>query len=332
MDKLSFKELAIKVLTATNEAMTTRQMWDFAAAQGWDRQLDTFDKESQTFTGKTPWESLGSTVYTDKKIFECVSDTKPKKFRLRTTTDGQTVLDEQASSETQALPKLICPQKTQHPKPPQTKPKKQKSSFNERDLHPVLCTFLRQSSYFNAYAKTIFHENSTKGSKGADRWLHPDVVAVSFEYAGYKGDNVFSFIEKFDKLPIKIFSFELKKELNFGNYKESFFQAVSNSSWANEGYLVAHKIHQDKGFIESLQKLSQSFGIGIVQLNLEDIGQSQILSPAKFKEKMNYSGVDELATKNKDFRAFLKTVTDFDVSSPERFVREFDRIPKSDDE
>jgi hypothetical protein len=30
----------------------------------------------------------------------------------------------------------------------------------------------------------------------------------------------------------------MKKELNFSNLRESYFQAVSNSSWANEGYLV----------------------------------------------------------------------------------------------
>lgn len=45
---------------------------------------------------------------------------------------------------------------------------------------------------------------------------------------------------------IKLYSFELKKSLNKGNYREAYFQAVSNSSWAHEGYLVASEIKQDE--------------------------------------------------------------------------------------
>ena len=41
---------------------------------------------------------------------------------------------------------------------------------------------------------------------------------------------------------VRLWSFEVKKELNVSNARKSFFQAVSNSSWANEGYLVATSI------------------------------------------------------------------------------------------
>jgi hypothetical protein len=41
---------------------------------------------------------------------------------------------------------------------------------------------------------------------------------------------------------VRLWSFEVKKELNSSNVRKSFFQAVSNSSWANEGYLVAVSI------------------------------------------------------------------------------------------
>ena len=167
--------------------------------------------------------------------------------------------------------------------------------------------------------------------RGEDKWLYPDMVAVNFEYENYRKNNVLNFIRKFDKPPIKIYSFEIKNELNFSNYKESFFQAVSNSSWANEGYLVAVEIKQDNQFIEALQKLSQSFGIGIIELNIQNISRSKILSPAQFKENMDYSVIDELANKNPNFAQFLKTITDFDVDNPNRFKSEFDKI-LSDDE
>lgn len=141
-----------------------------------------------------------------------------------------------------------------------------------------------------------------------------------------KKNHVLDFITKFNKPPIKIYSFEIKKELNFSNYKESFFQAVSNSSWANEGYLVAAQILPDGQFIEALKKLSQSFGIGIIELNRHNVKQSKILSPAKFKEMMDYSVVDELANKNDNFSQFLKTIIDFDVNHPHRYDSEFDKI------
>lgn len=97
---------------------------------------------------------------------------------------------------------------------------------------------------------------------------------MNFEYANYSENNVLNLIKKFDQLPVKIFSFELKIDLNFSNYKEYFFQAVSNSSWAHEGYLVALNIAEDDEFIEALQKLSLSFGIGIIRLDAQNISQS----------------------------------------------------------
>jgi hypothetical protein len=45
----------------------------------------------------------------------------------------------------------------------------------------------------------------------------------------------------------------LKKDLNFSNLRESYFQAVSNFSWANEGYLVAVEIDTDKEFMEPIK-------------------------------------------------------------------------------
>lgn len=174
-------------------------------------------------------------------------------------------------------------------------------------------------------------KESLKGQKGEDKWLYPDMVAVNFEYANYQENNLFQFINKFDILPIKIFSFEIKKELSFSNYKEYFFQAVSNSSWANEGYLVALNIDDDDRFIEALQKLSLSFGIGIIHLKIDNILQSRIISPARYKDKMDYSVIDELARKNKNFAKFLKTVTEFDILNSNRYLNEFDKI-LSDDE
>ena len=59
-----------------------------------------------------------------------------------------------------------------------------KERIRERDLHPLLVKFLKDSKdnkfNANAYAKTIYHEKSTKNQKGVDKWNFPDIVAVHF--------------------------------------------------------------------------------------------------------------------------------------------------------
>ncbi|OAV37304.1 hypothetical protein AO364_0557 [Moraxella catarrhalis] len=301
-DKLGFVDLAVHAMTMVNRPMTTTQLWDFILINKLHHRLYTFDVQKNKFSGKTPSATFATTISQNKHFFEAIPNTKPKQYILKS---QQTKLEvtKNLDQNTHRLAK-----------------------YHERELHPILTYFLKSDKYFQAYSKTIFHEVSPKGAKGEDKWLYPDMVAVHFEYANYQKNHVLDFITKFNKPPIKIYSFEIKKELNFSNYKESFFQAVSNSSWANEGYLVAAQILPDGQFIESLKKLSQSFGIGIIELNRHNVKQSKILSPAKFKEMMDYSVVNELANKNANFSQFLKTIIDFDVNHPHRFKGEFDKI------
>lgn len=68
----------------------------------------------------------------------------------------------------------------------------------------------------------------------------------------------------------RFFSFDLKRELTFANLRESYFQAVSNSSWAHEGYLAAPNIDDSEDLRDELARFSGSFRIGVVELNLEN--------------------------------------------------------------
>lgn len=308
-DKLGFLDLAVHAMKIVNRPMTTTQLWDFILINKLHHRLYTFDVQKNKFSGKTPSATFATIISQNKHFFEAIPDTKPKQYILKSQKD---ILN---SQQTKLEVTKNLDQNTHR-----------LAKYHERELHPVLTYFLKSDKYFQAYSKTIFHEVSPKGAKGEDKWLYPDMVAVYFEYANYQKNHVLDFITKFNKPPIKIYSFEIKKELNFSNYKESFFQAVSNSSWANEGYLVAAQILPDGQFIEALKKLSQSFGIGIIELNRHNVKQSKILSPAKFKEMMDYSVVDELANKNDNFSQFLKTIIDFDVNHPHRFKGEFDKI------
>lgn len=275
-------------------------MYQWAVKLQLDNQLN--------FTGKTPHASFASYIYTDLRdnpntIFEIVQ-TKPK------------LLIKLKAQNVQINNKIELEQ---------IKPQ-EKSTYHERDLHPLLVNFVFSNENFYARSKTIFHEESKKSKSGTDKWLYPDIVCVNFEYDDF--DNAVSrFVSRYDKLPIKIYSFELKKELTVANFRECYFQAVSNSSWANEGYLVAAEIDTSNPELMDLMKRSnQSFGIGIIRLDVKNPAQSEILLSAQFKQKLDYTVMNELSAKNHNFKDFLKTIHDFDPKQEHRYKGEFDKV------
>ncbi|GAA7014155.1 COG2958 family protein [Helicobacter pylori] len=202
---------------------------------------------------------------------------------------------------------------------------------HERDLHP----FLTYMAFFNenlkCYTKTIFHEGSLKSPKGMDRWLYPDMVGVRFLHAELSNENLIAFSKKFDTLPVKLVSFELKKGISVNNCRECYFQAISNSSWANEGYLVGHHIDtHDPKLMDLLKRLHASFGIGVIDLRTDE-DKSAILLNAKYKEKIDYTVALELSEKNEEFSGFLKSVVDYDPKNQNRYKDEFDEIKKKEE-
>ncbi|GAA7082172.1 hypothetical protein VN0426_10210 [Helicobacter pylori] len=85
--------------------------------------------------------------------------------------------------------------------------------MHERNLHPFLTYMAFLNENLKCYTKTIFHEGSLKSLKGMDRWLYPDMVGVRFLHAELSNENLIAFSKKFDTLPVKLVSFELKKEI-----------------------------------------------------------------------------------------------------------------------
>ncbi|GHR16039.1 hypothetical protein VN1248_06110 [Helicobacter pylori] len=202
---------------------------------------------------------------------------------------------------------------------------------HERDLHPFLTYMAFLNENLKCYTKTIFHEKSLKSPKGMDRWLYPDMVGVRFLHAEWSNENLIAFSKKFDTLPVKLVSFELKKEIKVDNCRECYFQAISNSSWANEGYLVGHHIdtHNPK-LMDLLKRLHASFGIGVIDLRTDE-AKSAILLNAKYKEKIDYTVALELSEKNEEFSGFLKSVVDYDPKNQNRYKDEFDEIKKKEE-
>ncbi|GAA7090031.1 hypothetical protein ID0205_05900 [Helicobacter pylori] len=80
---------------------------------------------------------------------------------------------------------------------------------------------------------------------------------------------------------------------------------MSNSTWANEGYLVVFKI--DDKVLDELRRLNQSFGIGVIKLE-SGISNSKILLPTREKE-IDIPTLNMLVKQSpKDFKPFMENI------------------------
>ena len=174
-----------------------------------------------------------------------------------------------------------------------------KDTYKERDLHRLLSNYL--SSQRNILSKTIFHETSKKSDQN-QKWIHPDMVGVSFSEFQDKATVVLMKAADI-KQYVDLYSFELKCSIqNDHELKEAFFQALSNSSWANYGYLVAFEIKDD--LLEEMERLNRAFGIGIISLSPYST-DTRILFAAR-KNEVDYFTIDKLCRINEDFKRFME--------------------------
>lgn len=298
---MTFVKLIEETLEKANIPLSVEEIWEKAKEYGFADEVKS--------RGKTPERTIGAKLYVDIKngnsIFYQVSK-RPAKFFLTTLKFNN---DENKN--------LIISES--------------KKKFKERDLHPLLSSFVYSDSHFKCYTKTIFHEKSSRGSRGKNEWLHPDIVGVYFPYKDYDPTTI-SFQDAFRESNLKVFSFEIKIKVDFSNFREYYFQAVSNSSWANEGYLVATDFEDRAELIEELLRLNNAFGIGIIKLNTDNIEQSEILIPSKKNETIDWETVDRLIEANDDFRHFIISINDV-VKSDSKIVHGevFDKIKSEQD-
>src|SRR5690348_5942069 len=290
MAKTTFWDIIERTIEKVATPLSAKEIWDKA------NELGTIG--DYVTTGKTPWATIAAYCYTDinnngdtSMIIQ--TSERPAQFFLR------------------KLANTIDNQKVQKQKDSEVakKEKVETKKFNERDLHTVLVAYAYGDSHFKANLKTIYHENSSKATKGQNEWLHPDLVGVYFPFRDYKSETL-EIQNHLSITSIKLFSFELKISLNFGNLRQSFFQAVSNSSWANEGYLVALNIDDDPTFKDEVRRLNNAFGIGIIKLNPENVFESEILFPSRISQEIDWDTVNRLANENFDFSDFLKLITE----------------------
>lgn len=177
-------------------------------------------------------------------------------------------------------------------------------SLSELALYPLLIEYLHAE--FQLYSLRI-DEKKSKNSKGAggNRWLHPDVVAMEPLDQNWQ-ESIQTCVRSGNGKSVRLWSFEVKKELTRGNVRQHFFQAVSNSSWANLGYLVATGLSDDVE--KELQMLCALHGIGLLLLDAEDPLKSEVIIPAKEKADIDWQSANRIVEQNQDFKRFIELV------------------------
>ncbi len=296
---LTFLELAEVVLRQAGVPLSANEIWAEAVRLGLVGRL-----RSQ---GKTPEQTIGAQLYRvspDDSRFSRVGE-RPTRFAI----PGMKPAPPGPESGPEVPP--VAPLRTR---------------LSEREMHPVLVHFAHDA--WGARCKTVFHEKSQKGSAKQNEWLHPDIVGFTLLTDGWDAAPR-NIAARLGARPVHLYSFELKREIDFSTLRQYFFQAVSNSSWAHEGYLVLWMIEPDPPFREELQRLSQSFGIGVIHLRPDAPGDSMILHPARVRADVDWAMVNRLFSANEDFKTFIEQV-DRSAQINDVVAKTFDDLPTAE--
>lgn len=182
------------------------------------------------------------------------------------------------------------------------------AKLGEHAMYPLLSLYLWEE--FGVYSKRIDEKRSSnKRGPNGNRWLYPDVVGMEDLGAEWH-QEVRDCVNQYSDKRTKLWSFEAKLLINRSNVRECFFQAVSNSSWANFGYLVAAEI-EGQDTLKELRMLFAAHGIGLIKLDADNPAESQVLIPARERDEIDWDMANRLATENRDFLEYVKLVKQF---------------------
>jgi hypothetical protein len=189
--------------------------------------------------------------------------------------------------------------------------------LSEHGMYGLLSAYLREE--FGVYSMRIDEKRSSdKRGPNGNRWLYPDVVGMEDLGAEWH-QEVRDCVSQYADKRTKLWSFEAKLLINRSNVRECFFQAVSNSSWANLGYLVACEI-EGQDTLKELRMLFGAHGIGLIKLDAESSAESQVLIPARERDEIDWDMANRLAIENRNFLDYVKLVKQFYQTGEARLV------------
>jgi len=296
---MTFLEFAEIVLREENRPLSTMEMWEIGSKKGYNKEVKT--------KGFTPWNTIGAQLYCD------IRDKKEKSKFIKI--EGKPFFFLNELKEKINIKEI---EKTSK------KTQEKETDFSEKELHKYLTYY--SYTNFQIRTKTISAQKSIKNNKNFDKWRHPDIVGVYFPNWE---EEILDISKDLGNFGIKLFSYELKKEVNINNLREVYFQTVSNSSWANEGYLVASDISEEDLFYDEYKRLNNSFGIGLIKISTEDPSDCRIIFQAKQRDEVDIETMNILSKINIDFKNLMKDIRD-DYSN-QRIRGDYDKFISVED-
>lgn len=197
---------------------------------------------------------------------------------------------------------------------------------NEHDLYPLLTKFLYENVKIHSMRINEKKSVNDKGA-GGNKWLHPDIVGVQVAFDDmWLANELKELAHKHisHEQRFTLYSFEVKQSIaSVGIAREYFFQALANSSWANYAYLVVPKnsIHQDAK--DELQILMELHGVGLIELNLDSLNDSEFTIEPTYRE-LDWRSINRLFEQNKNFQRYINEIKQSHNSyhSKERIITE----------
>ena len=286
---MTYYDAAKKVLEQSDVPMKVDEIWEKACELGYDKII------AETLNGKmskTPIASLGAKIYTDIKY-------NPDTTIFVKVGRGEFFLKSKINSSNQNLINNTNEEDTDDIIVNNSANKK----ILEEDLHIPLTKYLYS---MKIYSKTINANATDVNLKGKMKWGTPDIIAVTFK--DYINKSVLKLFNYINLPTTELYAYELKLKLTLGNLTEYYFQALSNSGWANEAWLVAMEINEnDIDLMEEIKRLNQSFGVGIIRLDYNNPEDSEILFSAKKRNDLDIDTMHKLCN-NRQFQDFIDDV------------------------
>jgi hypothetical protein len=149
----------------------------------------------------------------------------------------------------------------------------------EEKFRALYILYMERESKFPAHVE---HTKSHRGPKGLNKWKFPDVVSLEWNTGVLTQindrlvlDGSFCEIRKATgDSPFNLISTELKINISLNDFRECFFQCVSNSKWANEAHLVIARKVDDAILARDLKKLGATHGVSIYSFNFDEFREN----------------------------------------------------------
>ncbi|MEI0607693.1 HTH domain-containing protein [Brachyspira pulli] len=292
---MTYYDAAKKVLEQSDVPMHYKDIWSKVIELGYDKEIE----QLSNFNRLTPWISLASKIYSDIKY-------NPDTTIFVKVGRGQFFLKDKINNSNQNIINEIDNLKEEEETEYIIENAITNKKILEEDLHIPLTKYLYS---MKIYSKTINANATDINLKGKMKWGTPDIVAVTFK--DYINKSVLELFNHINLPTTELYAYELKLKLTLGTLTEYYFQALSNSGWANEAWLVAMEIDENNydELMEEIKRLNQSFGVGVIKLDYDNPEDSEILFSAK---KRNYLDIDTMhkLCYNRQFQDFINDVNE----------------------